>query len=60
MRPKGVLWREARVKNLQKQIRLARKKIHFWTKLRAQANSKEAMHKMISLKSKLADIRRSR
>jgi hypothetical protein len=49
--------RVARVRNLQNEIRVTRKKILFFESLGAKDKAKEALHQMISLKSKLADAR---
>lgn len=60
MRPKGERWREARARNLRKQIQVIRKKIAFWRSLGAIENEAQARRDMISLKSKLADVTRER
>lgn len=57
-RPQGQRWREARARNLRKQIEITRKKIAFWRSLGADKNEKVARVEMISLKSKLADVTR--
>lgn len=58
MKAKGERWREARARNLRKQINSTRKKIAFWQKMGATQNEAKARIDMISLKSKLADVTR--
>lgn len=55
---KSARWFKAREKNLQEQIRVLRSKISFWESMNATENLAKAKREMISLKSKLADVKK--
>lgn len=50
--------RLVRVRNLQSKIKIARKKIAFFKALGSADKAREALHELISLKSKLADLKK--